>query len=727
MTYDPQNLTPPGAKIKVIGVGGGGGNAINTMIRSGLEGVDFVSCNTDVQSLRFSLAPAKIQVGKELTRGLGAGADPDVGRDAALEDRHEIQELLTGADMVFITAGMGGGTGTGGASVVAQIARELGALTVAVVTKPFQFEGNRRRRHAEAGVARLRECVDTLITIPNQRLLQVAAPGLSMIDAFKMADEVLVNAVRGISDIINIPGTVNVDFADVKTVMSCMGHALMGIGHAVGEKRAVEAARMAVSSPLLEDIDIEGATGILINITAGANVTLMEVNEACSIIQEAAHEDANIIFGAVIDETLGDQIRVTVIATGFPVDDERGRDTASCGVVKTNQQILQPFASRLTTPSLVTTNKAVIHRPPSQHIATYAPKRPEPVKQAPTETYAFHGQSLATPTFTAPVPEAKPEPQFSPEPTAATPEAAEPKDFFSNAADLAPAAPVFEPQIHAESETHDLTRLTMEGTGLGTFGGSSFDDQKSDHTFFNDGFAEASSKEITEAAVEKTSGDLMTSHVEPVAEPITSLANPLLPVEEAELSLGMEAAPNEQDFFAACEAGSDDILMTEPESVKIISPNEPEVIIKASCTRAFELPNPFQAANEHKDLKIEGASAVVDPTDDFLSPHETSQQPAASTTGSLFEDFDDFSTATSVSTNRNFSRNENFDSAPLDSFFSNETAAIAGDIDRKINEALELAERMKNPTDVKGQRVTTDDDLDVPAFLRNGMKDLPLG
>lgn len=320
MSFDVENSVPPGARIKVFGIGGGGGNAINTMIRCNLEGVDFIAANTDVQALRSSLSPIKIQIGKELTKGLGAGADPDIGRDAALEDRHAIQEALVGADMVFIAAGMGGGTGTGGASVVAQIARELGALTVAVVTKPFDFEGRRRRKHADIGVARLRETVDTLITIPNQRLLQVASPELSMIDAFKMADNVLVNAVRGISDIINIPGTVNVDFADVKTVMSSMGMALMGIGYAEGPGRAMDAARQAISSPLLEDVDIEGATGILINITAGSGITLMEVNEACSIIQEAAHEDANIIFGAVIDEKIGAAIRVTVIATGFPVE-----------------------------------------------------------------------------------------------------------------------------------------------------------------------------------------------------------------------------------------------------------------------------------------------------------------------------------------------------------------------------------------------------------------------
>ncbi|MFW7378293.1 MAG: cell division protein FtsZ [Oligoflexus sp.] len=322
MTYDSDHFIPPAASIKVIGIGGGGGNAVNTMIRTNIEGVDFITANTDIQALRFSLAEKKIQIGKELTKGLGAGADPDIGRDAMLEDRHAISEALEGAQMVFITAGMGGGTGTGGASVVAQIAREIGALTVGVVTKPFAFEGRRRKKHAEEGIARLRDHVDTLITIPNQRLLQIASPDLSMIDAFRLADNVLVNAVKGISDIINIPGTVNVDFADVKTVMSGMGLALMGIGIAEGPNRAVEAARAAICSPLLEDVDIEGATGILINITAGENVSLYEVNEACSIIQEAAHDDANIIFGAVIDENVGQQMRVTVIATGFPAEDE---------------------------------------------------------------------------------------------------------------------------------------------------------------------------------------------------------------------------------------------------------------------------------------------------------------------------------------------------------------------------------------------------------------------
>ena len=312
-----------GAKIKVVGVGGGGTNAINTMITSGVESVSFIAINTDRQSLRASLSPVTIQIGKELTKGLGAGANPDVGRDATLEDRHEIMEAVGGADMVFVTAGMGGGTGTGGASVVAQIARESGALTVGVVTRPFVFEGRRRSRHADIGIERLRENVDTLIVIPNEKLLHTVAPDTSLLDAFKIADQVLLDAVRGISDIINIPGTINVDFADVKTVMSKMGQALMGIGYGEGEGRALHAAKQAISSPLLDDVDVEGATGVLINVTASPTVGILELNEACSVIHEAAHEDANIIMGAVIDEEMSDGIRVTVIATGFPVEDSK--------------------------------------------------------------------------------------------------------------------------------------------------------------------------------------------------------------------------------------------------------------------------------------------------------------------------------------------------------------------------------------------------------------------
>lgn len=305
------------AVIKVIGVGGAGGNAINTMIEQGLSGVEFIAANTDVQALQSNLAPVKIQLGRELTKGLGAGANPEVGRDAALEDKAIIQEVLSGADMVFVTAGTGGGTGTGAAPIIAQVARELGALTVGVVTKPFSFEGKRRKIHSEQGIQSLKASVDTLITIPNQRLLSIAPPQMSMLDGFKLADEVLLNAVKGISDIINIPGRVNVDFADVRTIMSEMGMALMGIGTATGQSRAVEAARAAINSPLLEDVDIEGATGILINITGNSEMTLHEISEASTLIQEAVHEDANIIFGSVVDESMGDTLRVTVIATGF--------------------------------------------------------------------------------------------------------------------------------------------------------------------------------------------------------------------------------------------------------------------------------------------------------------------------------------------------------------------------------------------------------------------------
>lgn len=312
-----KNRLASGAIIKVVGIGGGGGNALNTMIESGLSGVEFIAANTDLQALHTNLAPIKIQLGKELTKGLGAGANPETGRNAALEDKAIIQDVLSGADMVFITSGMGGGTGTGAAPIIAAIARELGALTVGVVTKPFSFEGKRRKQQSELGIQALRQSVDTLITIPNQRLLSIAPAEMSMLEGFKLADDVLLNAVKGISDIINIPGRVNVDFADVKTIMSEMGMALMGVGSAVGQNRAIEAARSAINSPLLEDIDIEGATGILINITGSADMTLHEISEASTLIQEAAHENANIIFGAVIDENAGEGIRVTVIATGF--------------------------------------------------------------------------------------------------------------------------------------------------------------------------------------------------------------------------------------------------------------------------------------------------------------------------------------------------------------------------------------------------------------------------
>jgi len=305
------------AKIKVIGVGGGGGNAVNTMIRSKLDGVEFIAANTDIQALKFSEATVKIQIGTEVTRGLGAGANPDVGRNSAIEDQSTIAEVLGGSDMVFITCGMGGGTGTGAAPVIAKIAKELGALTVGVVTRPFAFEGKKRSRHADLGIDALKENVDTLIVIPNERLLTVAGKETPMIDTFKMADEVLLQAVKGISDLITIPGLINLDFADVRTIMGEMGMALMGTGMGTGDSRAVEAAQKAISSPLLENISINGATGIIINITGPSDMTLFEVNEASKLVQQEAHEDANIIFGAVIDEKIKDALRVTVIATGF--------------------------------------------------------------------------------------------------------------------------------------------------------------------------------------------------------------------------------------------------------------------------------------------------------------------------------------------------------------------------------------------------------------------------
>src|SRR5262245_20070040 len=305
------------ARIVVFGVGGGGGNAVNTMIGAHLDGVEFVCANTDCQALDANLAPMKIQLGHAATRGLGAGANPEVGRTAAMESVERIVEVLTGADMVFVTAGMGGGTGTGGAPVIARLAKEAGALTVGVVPKPFLFGGKKRRRQAEEGIAALQEAVDTLITIPNQRLLSVAGQSTTMLEAFRRADEVLLNAVQGISDLITVPGLINVDFADVRTIMSGMGRALMGTGRAVGDRRAIEAAQQAINSPLLEDVSIEGATGILINITGGPDLTLFEVNEASSLIQEAAHEEANIIFGSVIDANFTDEVRITVIATGY--------------------------------------------------------------------------------------------------------------------------------------------------------------------------------------------------------------------------------------------------------------------------------------------------------------------------------------------------------------------------------------------------------------------------
>lgn len=317
MAFEMDDSFNSGAKLKVVGVGGCGGNAVNTMIECGLEGVEFLTANTDSQALEKSLAGVKLQLGSALTKGLGAGANPEVGRNAALESKEILKEALKGADMVFVTAGMGGGTGTGAGPIVAEAAKEVGALVVAVVTKPFAFEGGKKMRQAEEGLKRMKEVVDTVITIPNQRLLSVSNKNTSLKDAFKKGDEVLLQAVKGISDVITVPGLVNVDFADVRTIMSEMGQALMGSGVARGENRAAEAARKAISSPLLEDISVNGARGVLINITGSSDLTIHDVDEASSLIHEEAHEDAHIIFGAVIDESMGEEVRVTVIATGF--------------------------------------------------------------------------------------------------------------------------------------------------------------------------------------------------------------------------------------------------------------------------------------------------------------------------------------------------------------------------------------------------------------------------
>jgi cell division protein FtsZ len=306
-----------GARIKVVGVGGGGSNAVNRMVLAGLDGVEFIVANTDLQAIKLNAAPHKIQIGSKLTKGLGAGADPNVGRQAALEDTDKLIEALDGADMVFVTTGLGGGTGTGAAPVIASLASELGALTIAVVTKPFKFEGKKRQLQAERGLEELRDCVDTVITIPNERLLATIARSTSLNEAFISADDVLRQAIQGISDLILVPGLINLDFADVKTIMAGMGIAIMGTGMADGESRALDAAQRAISSPLLEDASVKGARGVIINVTGGTDLSLIEVSEASAIIQEAAHEDANIIFGAVVDPKMEGKVKITVIATGF--------------------------------------------------------------------------------------------------------------------------------------------------------------------------------------------------------------------------------------------------------------------------------------------------------------------------------------------------------------------------------------------------------------------------
>jgi len=350
--YEFQAGSEQFANIKVIGVGGGGNNAVNRMIAAGLRGVEFVAVNTDAQALKGAMAPLRLQIGGKLTKGLGAGADPDVGSHAAEESRDEIANALRGADMVFVTAGMGGGTGTGAAPIVAEIAKEMGALTVGVVTKPFTFEGRKRQLQAEKGIQGLKAKVDTLITIPNDRLLQVVDKKTSIVEAFRIADDVLRQGVQGISDLIAVPGLINLDFADVRTIMADTGSALMGIGVSRGEGRATEAARAAISSPLLET-SIEGAKGVLLNITGGADLGLLEVNEAAEIISQAADPEANIIFGAVIDENISDEIRVTVIATGFGDSDFAGWGRRKQAAGQPGQAVEVKFTDDLDIPAFL--------------------------------------------------------------------------------------------------------------------------------------------------------------------------------------------------------------------------------------------------------------------------------------------------------------------------------------------------------------------------------------
>ncbi|MZD04141.1 cell division protein FtsZ [Streptomyces sp. SID5785] len=371
----PQNYL---AVIKVIGVGGGGVNAINRMIEVGLKGVEFIAINTDAQALLMSDADVKLDVGRELTRGLGAGANPAVGRKAAEDHREEIEEVLKGADMVFVTAGEGGGTGTGGAPVVANIARSLGALTIGVVTRPFTFEGRRRANQAEDGIAELREEVDTLIVIPNDRLLSISDRQVSVLDAFKSADQVLLSGVQGITDLITTPGLINLDFADVKSVMSEAGSALMGIGSARGDDRAVAAAEMAISSPLLE-ASIDGARGVLLSISGGSDLGLFEINEAAQLVSEAAHPEANIIFGAVIDDALGDEVRVTVIAAGFDGGQPPNKRDNVIGSSSAKREEAAPSARPAATPEP--------SRPAFGSLGSVTPreepKTPEPAEAAP--------------------------------------------------------------------------------------------------------------------------------------------------------------------------------------------------------------------------------------------------------------------------------------------------------------------------------------------------------
>ncbi|SDO07906.1 cell division protein FtsZ [Lentzea jiangxiensis] len=391
-------MTPPHnylAVIKVVGIGGGGVNAVNRMIEVGLKGVEFIAVNTDAQALLMSDADVKLDIGRELTRGLGAGANPEVGHKAAEDHREEIEEVLKGADMVFVTAGEGGGTGTGGAPVVASIARKLGALTIGVVTRPFSFEGKRRAKQAEDGIQALRNECDTLIVIPNDRLLQLGDIGVSLMDAFRSADEVLLSGVQGITDLITTPGLINLDFADVKSVMSGAGSALMGIGSARGEGRAVQAAQKAINSPLLE-ASMEGAHGVLLSIAGGSDLGLFEINESASLVQEAAHPDANIIFGTVIDDSLGDEVRVTVIAAGFDSGGPTHKKLEPTALSSPPRTASGPIASASATP-------APVQQPMAPPPVQAPPVHAQPVQAQPVQVQPVQAQPVQAHVQPAPV------------------------------------------------------------------------------------------------------------------------------------------------------------------------------------------------------------------------------------------------------------------------------------------------------------------------------------
>lgn len=452
-----------GANIKVVGVGGGGNNAITTMIDGGLQGVEFVVANTDRQVLASHRASKKINLGSELTKGLGAGANPEIGKRSAIESYNDIVEALDGADMVFVTAGMGGGTGTGAAPIVAKIARELGALTIGVVTRPFLFEGKKRMRNADGGIAELRENVDTLIVIPNQKLLSVSNDRTTLVDSFKRADEVLLHAVKGISDLINVRGYINLDFADIRTVMASKGMAIMGTGRARGENRAVEAATAAISSPLLENISIDGATGIVVNIS-GADLLMNEVNEATTLITEAAHESAEVIFGAVIDESLGDEIQITVIATGFGLDP---------AVMHANEHLAQMQALQHQVRASQQVNAMAAQQSPLALTAQQSPHAmgQQPQHYMPQYAQAPQPQATAWPmpqpgAYAPQAPLHQPQQPVVQQPAQQLGQQVAPANFPMNAPISAPAVHSYMPQVEYAQPVSAHAPMTSQGQSL---------------------------------------------------------------------------------------------------------------------------------------------------------------------------------------------------------------------------------------------------------------------